>query len=415
MVTKDEITSNVTTGKKGSLSNFLKILGPGLITSALVLGPGSITLSSKIGAIYGSQLVWTLVAAVILMACYTEMSARIGIAGKESFISLVNQKWGKIAGVFIGIGAFLVCASFQAGNAIGTGIAIEAVTGFNAKVWIVVGTLLAIALLFSSQFYKVLEKLMLVLVVIMLLAFLITIIVVKPSIANIFSGFIPQFPDGSMGLVVALFATSFSIVGALYQSYLVREKGVRREEAKTSMMESLFGIFLLGFISFLIMVTAATVLKPEGIVLNNAIEMAEILRPSFGGFAVFVFVLGLFGASYSSLVGNATIGGGLLADGMGLGHKLTSMKVKIAIIAVMVFGSAVALIFNGNPVNLITFAQGITIFVVPFIALAILVIANSKEVMGDLKNGIFSNALGIIGLIVLLYLAINNFKAIFVN
>ena len=126
-------------------------------------------------------------------------------------------------------------------------------------------------------------------------------------------------------------------------------------------------------------------------------------------------MLGLFGASFSSLVGNATIGGGLLADGLGLGHKLSSMKVKIAIITVMLFGSIIALVFNGAPVNLIIFAQGVTIFVVPFIAISILIIANSKEVMGDLKNGVTSNILGGIGLIVLVYLAYNNFVNIFLS
>lgn len=406
---------NASKSSQSSFSRFLKLIGPGLITSALVLGPGSITLSSKIGAIYGPSLVWTLVLAVILMACFTEMSARIGLASKESFIQVIKGKWGSVAGIFIGIGAFLVCASFQAGNAIGTGIAIEAVTGISSKVWIITATVLAIGLLFFVNFYKVLEKLMLVLVVIMLVAFLVTVIVVQPSISDIFSGLVPSLPEGSMALVIAMFATSFSIVGALYQSYLVQEKGIDINQSKEVKVESFFGIFLLGFISFLIMITAATILKPAGIVVNNAVEMAEILKPSFGSFAVFIFILGLFGASFSSLVGNATIGGGLLADGLGFGSKLTNIKVKGAIIVVMVFGSIIALVFNGAPLNLIVFAQGVTIFVVPFIAIAILIVANSKKVMGNLTNGIMSNLLGVVGLVVLVYLAYNNFVNIFLN
>ncbi|MEO4055499.1 Nramp family divalent metal transporter [Solibacillus sp. CAU 1738] len=401
--------------KNSSFRRILKYLGPGLITSALVLGPGSITLSSKIGAIYGTQLVWILGLAVILMMAYTEMSARIGLAANGTFIEIIKKKWGVAAGLVIGVGAFLVTTSFQAGNAIGTGIAIEAVTGVSSKIWIIVMTILAISLLFFSQFYKVLEKLMLALVVIMLLAFAITTVIVKPSFSDIVKGIIPVLPEGSIGLVIALFATSFSIVGAIYQSYLVREKGLGLQDAKASAGEAIFGIFLLGFISFLIMVTAATVLKPAGIIVNNAVEMGEILKPSFGSFSTFVFMLGLFGASFSSLVGNATIGGALLSDGLGLGDNLTSKKVKIAIIIVMLFGSSVALVFNGAPVNLIIFAQGVTIFVVPFIAIAILVIANRKDVMGNLKNGLISNIFGIAGLVVLIYLAFNNFKNIFLS
>ncbi|MEK3978549.1 Nramp family divalent metal transporter [Psychrobacillus sp. FSL K6-2836] len=393
--------------------NIFNYLGPALITSALVLGPGSVTLSSKIGAIYGTQLVWTIVLAIILMMVYTEMSTRIGLAAKHSFIQTIKKKWGLFAGILIGVGAFLVTASFQAGNAIGTGIAISAVTDMDPTIWSIIFTLLSIGLLFAKQFYQILEKMMLVLVVIMLLAFLITVIVVQPSIVDIFKGFIPVLPEGSMGLIIALFATSFSIVGALYQSYLVKEKGWKITDATSGRKESFLGIFLLGFISFLIMITAATILKPQGLVVNDASEMGLALEPLFGSWSTFVFMLGLFGASFSSLMGNATIGGSLLADGLGLGSSLSNLKVKLPIILVMLFGSIIGIVFGSAPLNLIVFAQAVTIFVVPFIAIAILVVANDKNIMGELKNKLLSNVLGIIGLLVLIYLAFNNIKNIF--
>ncbi|MCZ8531960.1 Nramp family divalent metal transporter [Psychrobacillus psychrodurans] len=407
---KTELAKDSKISKKKNIFNYL---GPALITSALVLGPGSVTLSSKIGAIYGTQLVWSIILAIILMMVYTEMSTRIGLAADHSFIQTIKKKWGLLAGVLIGVGAFLVTASFQAGNAIGTGIAISTVTNMDPTIWIVIFTLISIGLLFAKQFYQILEKMMLVLVVIMLLAFLITVIVVQPSLVDIFKGFIPVLPEGSMGLIIALFATSFSIVGAVYQSYLVKEKGWKITDAASGRKESFLGIFLLGFISFLIMITAATILKPQGLIVNDASEMGLALEPLFGSWSTFVFMLGLFGASFSSLMGNATIGGSLLADGLGLGSSLSNLKVKLLIILVMLFGSIIGIVFGSAPLNLIVFAQAITIFVVPFIAIAILVIANDKNIMGELKNKLLSNVLGIIGLIVLIYLAFNNIKNIF--
>ncbi|SEM86872.1 Mn2+ and Fe2+ transporters of the NRAMP family [Paenisporosarcina quisquiliarum] len=407
---KTELAKDSKISKRKNIFNYL---GPALITSALVLGPGSVTLSSKIGAIYGTQLVWTIILAIILMMVFTEMSTRIGLAADHSFIQTIKKKWGLLAGVLIGVGAFLVTASFQAGNAIGTGIAISTVTNMDPTIWIIIFTLISIGLLFAKQFYQILEKMMLVLVVIMLLAFLITVIVVQPSLVDIFKGFIPVLPEGSMGLIIALFATSFSIVGAVYQSYLVKEKGWKITDAASGRKESFLGIFLLGFISFLIMITAATILKPQGLIVNDASEMGLALEPLFGNWSTIVFMLGLFGASFSSLMGNATIGGSLLADGLGIGSNLSNMKVKLLIILVMLFGSIIGIVFGSAPLNLIVFAQAITIFVVPFIAIAILVIANDKNIMGELKNKLLSNVLGIIGLIVLIYLAFNNIKNIF--
>lgn len=409
--------SPITPGQEAGVKkkNFFSLLGPAFITSALVLGPGSLTLSSKIGAIYGMQLVWVLAVVVFFMMIYTEMSTRIGLATKESFIQVMKNKWGKSASLLIGLGAFLVTASFQAGNALGSGLAISTITGFSSTFWIAAITLLGMALLFAKNFYKILEKLMLGLVLIMLVSFVITLILTKPSITEIFAGFVPIIPDGSIPLIIALTATSFSIVGAAYQSYLVQEKGWTLQQNSSSIKETYWGIFILGFISMMIMICAAAILKPQSIVVNSVSEMGLALEPLYGNWATILFMVGLFGASFSSQMGNATIGGSMLADGLGLGSKLSSKAVKGLILLVMAFGSLIGIIFGAAPINMIIFAQAITIVIVPFIAIALLVVANDEKIMGSLKNTLWKNIFGIAGLIVLILLAVNNIINIFLK
>ncbi|GIN85138.1 manganese transporter [Heyndrickxia sporothermodurans] len=393
--------------------SFLKKIGPAFITSALIIGPGSVTLSSKIGAVYGNQLIWVVIVMILFMMIFTEMSARIGLASQFSFLEILKRKWGKSAAIIIGIGSCLVTASFQAGNAIGAGIAASAILGLSSTFWIVITTILSIGLLFAKSFYKILEKLMLGLVVIMLVSFGLTVIISKPSVSDIVLHLVPSIPSGSMPLVIALTATSFSIVGAVYQSYLVQEKGWGISQARSGIRDSYLGIFILGLITVMIMITSAAVLLPKGIQVNSAAEMGQALEPLYGNWAMIVFMLGLFGASLSSLVGNATIGGAMLSDGFGLGRKLESKAVRGLICLVMIFGSAVGIIFGGSPINLIIFAQAITIIIVPFIAIAILFVANDQSIMGKLKNTFWKNVIGIAGLIVLILLAINNVINIF--
>ena len=412
-INQNPVTPGQETGVKKK--NFLSLLGPAFITSALVLGPGSLTLSSKIGAIYGMQLIWVLAVVVFFMMIYTEMSTRIGLATKESFIQVMKSKWGKPASLLIGLGAFLVTASFQAGNALGSGLAISTITGFSSTFWIAAITLLGMALLFAKNFYKILEKLMLGLVLVMLVSFVITLILTKPSITEIFSGFVPIIPDGSLPLIIALTATSFSIVGAAYQSYLVQEKGWTLQQNSSSIKETYWGIFILGFISMMIMICAAAILKPQSIVVNSVSEMGLALEPLYGNWATILFMVGLFGASFSSQMGNATIGGSMLADGLGLGSKLSSKAVKGLILLVMAFGSLIGIIFGAAPINMIIFAQAITIVIVPFIAIALLVVANDEKIMGSLKNTLWKNIFGIAGLIVLVLLAVNNVINIFLK
>src|SRR5690625_1345731 len=100
------------------------------------------------GALYENQLIWIIVVTIIFMMIYTEMSMRIGLASKLTFIQLINQKWGKFGALLIGVGAFLVTTSFQAGNSIGVGVAFNIITGFHTQLVFVLLTLLGLFLLF---------------------------------------------------------------------------------------------------------------------------------------------------------------------------------------------------------------------------------------------------------------------------
>ncbi|MBA4494685.1 Nramp family divalent metal transporter [Paenactinomyces guangxiensis] len=392
---------------ENSLKKWLSSLGPAIITAALVLGPGSVTITSKMGALYGYSLLWVTALSAIFMMTFTEMSARIGMATNQSLLTTIRQKWGKTAAIIIGTGSFLVTASFQAGNAIGSGVAFSQLTGGHSSVWVILFTLLCMALLFSSNFYRILEKIMLILVGIMLIAFLATFITAKPSPQGIAAGLIPSVPDGSALLIIGLMATSFSIVGAFYQSYLVQEKGWSKAHVREGARESYSGIVLLGFISALIMMSAAAVLLPQGFQVNTPTDMGKALEPLFGNGATTIFMIGLWGASFSSLTGNATIGGTLLSDALGLGSKLSAKTVRICIMSVMAAGAIVAVSFGQIPLQLIVLAQAITIIIVPLIGFALYAVANDTKIMGGLANKGARNIIALAGLVVLLILAAN--------
>lgn len=395
------------------MKKILRSLGPGIITAALVFGPGSLTLASKAGSGYAYSLLWVTVISAAFMMVFTSINARIGVASDRSLLVVIREKWGKAAAILIGVGVFLVTASFQTGNVIGAGIAFSELYGTSLTPWAIAFTAVAIGLLFFKSFYKVLEKLMMVLVGLMMAAFLITAIWVKPDLGGVASGLAPSVPENAMPLVIAIVASNFSIVGAFYQSYLVQERGWQKHELKYALYDSYAGITMLGLIGCMVLISAAAVLYVQSIEVRTATDMARALEPLLGKQAKVLFMCGLFGASFSSLVGNATIGGALLGDALGLGSKLDSNKVRLLIALVMILGATVAIAFGQLPLQLLVLAQSITILIVPFIGIAVLAVANDRRIMGDLKNGRLRNILGIAGLIILVLLALSNVRALF--
>lgn len=395
------------------MKKWLLSLGPGIITAALVFGPSKMTITSKLGADYGYSLLWIVVVAIFFMTIFTIMGARIGVATSHSLLTTIRHKWGNATAILVGLGIFFVATSFQAGNSIGVGIAVGEASGTSHIMWIIVFNLLGISLLFFRAFYKVLEKLMIFLVALMLFAFVTTLFFAKPDVSGIAAGLVPRLPAGSAGLVIAFFASCFSIVGAFYQSYLVQERIKINPEIKEKKSHSITGIVILGVMSAIVMVCAAAVLNTKGIKVNNASDMARALEPLFGNAASTFFLIGLFGASFSSLVGNATVGGALLGDAFGQGSQLNSKAVKIFIALVMVFGAAIAIKFGRLPLELIVFAQSVTIFLVPFIGIAMYAISNDPGIMGKHVNSFPAKIFGAIGLLILIFLALSNVKELF--
>ena len=399
--------------KRNKTKNWFRSLGPGLITAALVFGPSKMTITSKLGAEYGYALLWIIVVAIFFMIVFTSMAARIGLATNQSLLLSIRQKFGRPYAIGVGVGVFLVCTSFQAGNAIGVGIAIGEMTHTSPVPWNIVFTLLGIGLLFFRTFYNVLAKVMIWLIGVMLLAFITTLLMVKPQANEVITGLTPAIPTGSLILVIAFMASCVSIVGAFYQSYLVQERRRISKDLSQTNNGSVTGIIILGIMSAIVLICAATVLHPRGIKLASASDMSKALEPMFGSYASVIFLTGLFGAAFSSIIGNATVGGTLLGDALGYGSQLNSKRIKYLIATVMLIGTVIAIIFGKLPLNLIVFAQSITIFIVPFIGIVMYLIANDEKLMGAMKNSITTRLIAGLGLLMIIALALINGKDLF--
>jgi manganese transport protein len=388
----------------GKIKNIFKSLGPGFIIASVVLGPGSITVASRIGSEYGYAFLWVIVIATIFMITYTSMGARFGVVSSHSILQTISDNYGRWFAVLIGISAFLSTSSFQFGNNLGIGIGMEGITGISERVWPVIFTPLGIILIFwAKDLYKVLENLMKILVMIMILAYFINLILTKPEIAPIAKGFMPsKLPPDSLNIVAALMATSFALAAAFYQSYLAQDKGWKKENLKSSLKDTYIGILLLALISATILITSATALHSRGIMVTSAADMAIQMESLFGNSAKVIFSVGLFAAAFSSIMVNSVIGGGLLADGLGMGRSMNDRMPKIFIISILLIGMLVAVFFRGNVIYALIMAQASSMLAVPLIAIGLFLILNNKKVMGKYRNNFVQNIIAVIGFLVII-------------
>lgn len=385
------------------LKKILAAIGPGFIIASVVLGPGSITVSSKIGATYGYSLLWVIIFSGLAMGMYLYMAGRFGVTQQKSILQTIADEYGRWFAALIGISSFVMASSFQFGNNLGVATALNSLTGISENVWPLVFTGAAVILVFFAKgLYKVLEKLMMLLVATMIIAFLLNLIFTKPDLAATAKGFVPSIPKGSMGELAALVATTFVLHVAIYQSYLSQDKGWKIDDLKRGFRDTVSSIVMLGGITMMVIMTSAAALYPHGIKIATAADMAIQLQALFGGYAKVIFTIGLWAAAFSSLTVNAIVGGGLLADGLGLGRSMEDRAPRYFTILAMLIGMSIAVFFRGNIVQALVVAQASTLFAVPAVAIGLFLISNNKKVMGAFANSWKQNVIAVFGLALIL-------------
>jgi manganese transport protein len=414
-------------------------LGPALITACVVFGPGSLLISSNVGATYGYELLWLLVLTGVLMGTYMTMAARVGVMGGATPCTLIAVRLGRPAAAVIGINLCLICAAFQFSNNLAVAAAFDSLGvkrlfGDPAQMTeqtqnlITTGFLLAFnALVIASifvlrQVYKGLERIMKIMVAVILVCFLVNLFVVRPGLGGILGGLIPSVPAGlslslpvrsatgiadPMVLVASLLGTTFSVAAALYQGNLVREKGWTIGDYDRGIGDSITGVAVLTGVSAMIMITSGTVLRGQQA--NDISVLATQLRPLLGPATRILFSVGLFAVAMNPFVINAMIGGSILADGLGKPARLSDPWSRRFTVVVLLIGMGVAMIVlhtRVKKIDAIIFGQALTVVGNPLMAAAILWLANRKDIMQHKRNTLVLNILGGLGFVVVLLTAL---------
>lgn len=387
------------------MTRFLRSLGPAIIVAAVVLGPGSILTASKTGAQFGYSMVWVLALAVILMIGASSLCARLGAIHDGTPCDELARSLGRPVAVSVGVIVFLIAAGFQTSNNLAVIKALSPFLDPGTRPWlskwlpVISVSSLNVILIFivyrSRQLYTPIERAMKFLVMLMIIAFVANCLVTRPALTETLRGLLPSLPatgnnKGDLLVVMGLMATTFSIAGAFYQAYLVRDRGWRLADVRHTFIDSLTGMLVLGGITLVIMLTAAATLSGKDKLPESVSDVAAQLEGLFGPWAGIIFTVGLFAGALSSFLVNSMIGGRLLADGFGHGKSTEDPWARhgtaLALLAGLV-GGLVAFLYvepsERGSIAPIIIAQASTMIGAPALALTILFLATRKDIRND--------------------------------
>ena len=229
------------------LKELLKRIGPGLIATGIVIGPGAVTTAAMLGANYGYALIWLVFPIIFMGITFVMTTNWLAITTGMPTIHAIRKYYGKAGAGVVGIALFLACLFFTMGNISGSGAGMNLIFGINWKI----GSLLLIAVVvytyFAKNVYSKVEKLITACIIIMILAFYITLFGAGHGSADNgvvgFEGgkfakglFGCSFPEGSLGTALAFISTNAAITTGIYNTYLGKEKKWKRDDLFNGVM-----------------------------------------------------------------------------------------------------------------------------------------------------------------------------------
>ena len=377
---------------------FLAVMGPGIITSNVDNDAGGIATYSMAGAHFGNNLLWTLIPVMAALIIIQEMSARMGVVTGKGLSDLIRERFGVRITVYLLFGIFVT----NLGNVIAefAGVASSLEIFHVSKFISVPLSAVIVWLLVVKGNYRSVEKVFLF-ACLFYVTYIISGILAKPDWAAIGTSLVRpslSFSPGQLGMVIGLVGTTIAPWMQFYLQASIVEKNIAVKDYKHSRLDVVLGSFIVTIVAGFIILTCAATLFKAGVRVETAADAALALKPLAGKYCSALFAFGLLNASLfaASILPLSTAF--LVCEGMGwengVNKKFSEAPQFYGLYSFLVFlGAAVILLPRIPLFRVMLISQVVNGIVLPVVLIFMLILVNSRKLMGAHKNGRVYNIL----------------------
>ncbi len=288
------------------------LIGPGLLVAATGVGAGDLATAAFTASKLGVAVLWAVLLGAFLKFVITEGLARWQLATGETLLEGALRRLGRPVRHLFAV--YFVLWSFFVGSALisACGVATHAIipvfpdAATGKIVFGIASSLLGVTLVRVGGF-ALFEKVMSVCIGLMFATVLLTAVLLCEDWGAVARGMlVPRIPDAGgegLGWTVALMGGVGGTLTILCYGYWIREKGrsgpgdlaiCRIDLAVGYAMTALFG---------LAMVVIGSTIEVQGRGAGLVVSLADALAEPLGNAGRWAFLLGAFGAVFSSLLG----------------------------------------------------------------------------------------------------------------
>ena len=397
--------------------SWLTILAPGILVATTGVGAGDLLTASIAGSKAGVAILWAAVAGSIMKWTLNEGIARWQMATGTTLLDGWVTRLGRwIQWVFL---AYFILWSFFVGGALVTacGVAASAMIPLgdpvaSKNIWSIVHSLAGLALVWFGGF-ALFERLMEAFIAVKFVAVLITAVVLVQDWRTVLVGLtVPRIPAGTLPWMLGVLGGVGGTVTLLSYGYWIREKGRSGEEGARICRIDLGVCYILTAIFGVSMIIIGSRIQLDGAGIRLAGQLADQLALVLGPWGRWIFLLGFWGAVFSSLLGVWQSAPYLMADFLRLrsgtgasSEEAIDLKQTVAYRAFLIALAIVPLAnlwLTVERVQLAYAVMGATFM--PLLAVTLLILNNQRRWVGErFRNGWSINAILVLTVLLFAY------------
>jgi manganese transport protein len=379
-----------------SSSKFKKILsffGPAYLISVGYMDPGNWATDLAGGSKFGYTLLWVLLMSNIMALLLQSLSARLGIVRGRDLAQANRETYPKGINFILYILAEIAIAATDMAEVLGMAIGIYLLTDLPLIWGVAITVLDTFLLLFLQRLgMRKMEVFIIGLVAVVGLSFLVEIILAKPDLAEVATGFIPMIPnEEALYIAIGIIGATVMPHNLYLHSALVQTRKINKtpegikQALKWNFIDLTVALNLAFLVNAAILVLAATTFFKNGQTDVAEIKEAHRLLAGFLGsdLAPKLFAIALIAAGQSSTV-TGTLAGQIVMEGYlrlrinpWIRRLLTRLLAIVpAIIVIYIFGE--------NEVdNLLIFSQVLLSMQLGFAIIPLIHFVSDRKTMGD--------------------------------
>lgn len=384
------------------------LLGSLFLMATSAIGPGFITQTGQFTYKMGAAFAFAILVSVLIdIAVQLNVWRVIGVSGRKAqeLANSLIPGLGVFLAILVGLGGFV----FNVGNVAGGGLGMNSMLGMDATTGGTLTAVLAIAVFLSKRAGMALDRIVVVLGAVMILATLYIAIVSNPPVG-----------DALKNAVLAEqvdFTVITTLVGGTVGGYITYAGAHRMLDAgihgveyvKDISRSSVTGIIITGVMRFLLFLAILGVVA-TGVAMDTEKSIAaQAFGIAAGEVGTRLFGLILWGAAISSVIGAAFTSVSFLTS------SKTSVTVKNALtIGFIVISTVVFMVAGKAPSTLLIVAGAVNGLILPvgFGVLLFVATFRAKTLLGGYKYPVWLIVIGWASWLLTIYLGVNSLSGI---